>query len=152
MEELLVYFQDPRIMAPVLGICFAALIFAIVKKALKFAMAVIIFGAIVATVKPVTNQLMIDNGISVQGTVLSVNVNDEQYNIDLAMGATLDTDQQADGSYTVTFTLPDQEPTVFSVSKKTAAWLEFGKALILELEKVSEDAVTNAIKTIGMRY
>lgn len=147
MEEILVLFQDPRIIVPLVGTCLVLVLIAIAKKAFKIGVAIFLCGMAIALIKPTTTQLMAKNGISIQGTVLTINTQTEQKTIDLAMGTTLDTKEQSDGSYQIIVTVPDNEQYVLSISKSAATWIEFGAKFINELEKTGEDAVH---QTLGM--
>ena len=148
MEEILVYLQDPRVIIPVLGVCALIIVFAILKRAVKLCAALILCGMLVASVKPVTTQVMANSGVSIAGTVLTITTESTQHIIDLSMGVTFDTQEQADGSYVITFTIPNQEPYEITVSESTATWIDFGARMINELEKVGEEAAPHIISMI----
>ena len=151
MEDILVYLQDSRVVLAILGVFVAAIVFAIIKKALKFCMIIFICGFVVATVKPTTTQIMANNGISVQGTILTIDTETNQHVIDLSMGTTFDTEEQADGSYIISFAIPNKESIKITVPESTAFWIEFGARLINEFEKTGEDTVHKTLNMIA-RY
>ncbi len=142
------YLQDPRVIIPILGVCALIIIFAILKKALKLCAVLVLCGMLVASIRPVTTQIMTNNGVSIAGTVLTITTESTQHVIDLSMGATFDTQEQADGSYVITFTIPNQEPYKITVSASTATWIEFGARIINEVEKVGEEAVPHILSMI----
>lgn len=141
MEDLLVYLQTPEVLAPVLGVCAIALVFAIIKKAVKLCTFLVILGVAVAAVRPVATQAMINNGVSFEGTVLTIATEQETYNIDLAMGAEFSSEKTEDGGYIITVDIPEVGEKTVEVSQKTAAWVNFAVKIMIELEKTGEDVV-----------
>ena len=135
----MVYMQDPRVIMVILGIIIVAAVVAIIKKAAKIMGILLLCGMAVATVRPATTQLMIDNGVSIQGSVLTIQTNDETHAIDLAMGTSFDATEQENGDYLITLSVPNQDAQTFTVSKETAAWTRFGMAVIIEIEQLGEE-------------
>lgn len=139
----MVYLQDPRIILGLLGICVLAILIAIVKKAVKVVGVLLLCSVFIAAVRPATTQLMIDNGVSIDGTVLTIQTESEKHVVDLAMGASVSAEEQENGDYIITLNIPQQETQTFTVSKATAAWAKFGVAVIAEFGKVGEQLVEN---------
>lgn len=135
------YLQTPEVLIPALGICAAMLIFAIVKKAAKLCTFIIILGVALAAVRPTVTQVMIDNGVAVKGTVLTVTTEQEKFEFDLALGAEFSSTELPDGSYVINVTIPEVGEKTIEVSASTAQWIDFGIQFIVELEKAGENVV-----------
>lgn len=146
MDNLLMYLQDPKVVVGLLGVCAIIIIGAILKRAIKLMCIILVCGVVVATVKPVTTQLMADKGVSIQGAVITIETENEQHVIDLSMGASIDTEKQSNGDYILTLYIPNQEPRTIHVSKATAAWVKFGAKFINEIEKVGEEIVERQLQ------
>lgn len=146
MDKLAIYMQDSRVIIALLGVCAIAIIIAILKKAAKLIGIILMCGIAIAIVRPITTQLMIENGVSIEGTVLTIKTESEQHVVDLSLGASIDTIEQENGDYVITLNIPQQSPQTITVSKSTATWVKFGANVIMETEKVGEEIVDKHLR------
>ena len=135
------YLQTPEVLTPVLGVCAVMLAFAILKKAVKLCTFLVVLGIAVAAVRPVATQVMISNGVSFEGTVLTITTEEEIYDIDLAMGAEFSSEKTENGGYIITVDIPEIGEKTIEVSQKTAAWVNMAIKIMIEMEKTGENVV-----------
>lgn len=125
----------------VFGIWGVLLFGSAIKKAFKVFAVVLLCGLLFLLAKPTITQILAHNGITVEGTVITIEVENEEEPrvIDLSMGVTVDTKEQWDGSYKVVVNIPENEPQEFTVSKKVASIIKLCAKFIQEAQSIGVD-------------
>lgn len=144
MEQLLLYLQTPEVYIPVAAIAAITCVVMLVNKAFKLCAFVFLTGAITAIIGPITSNIMTDNGVTINGSIVSVALeNGEVYNLDLSLGTDIQVDEKDNGEYVVTVVVDEGTPTVFTVPAETAKWIEI---CANALENISDAGANVVVK------
>ena len=127
---------NPEIMIAVAAVLLIGLVIALIKKAMKVAIVLVVVGFLFASLSPIFTGVLANNGIQFNDNQLSVDIDGRPVNIDLDVVEGFYTSDGEDGNTNIAFKIKDlPEPIVVSVPTPMAT-------IVTTILKASYDLVS----------
>lgn len=131
--------NNPNIIIGAAVIVAIVFMISIVKKVASLAISIFICGFIFTLGVPVCSQIMENNGVSINGTQLSIVTENGTQQFDLSIVKSFSSVENNDGTYTITIELHDNSQQTIVVPANTAKWIKSCGKLIWMIGKAGSD-------------